>query len=175
VSDWRPDRSDEEIQAEMERLLPTVEQTVLDGVRKYLGSLFTADFMMAYTFFASWDDMFLAARNERDELRRSGAVEGRRHTAHILHIRQLEREGDTEEAERLLLECCAIEERIETRPLMSYFHERLAMLYEKQKRFAEAVSICERFLARVDPTGGEMHERMGQRLKRVRRRLARQL
>lgn len=171
MADWEPgDLDPEEIAAFEERLAAALEGKIYE----YLAALFSADFMAAYTHFGSWDAMYNAAIAEQTRIKSAGAVDGRRHTAQITRIQELERAGDLEEAERLLLECCAIEDAITSRPPLLHFHERLAMLYERQQRFADAIEACERYQRRVDPSGGALDERMRHRLARLRKRAQKQ-
>jgi len=95
-------------------------------------------------------------------------------------IRELLRAGETAEAERILLECVEATEREGAVVLPGFrkplgvapaYYERLAILYAKQKRYADELAILERY-AEQPKAPGVGPKKLKARLAKARARMA---
>ena len=77
-----------------------------------------------------------------------GYIDGIHYTEHVDRIKNLKRADRTDDAVALLLRCVdatEAEDRVNNWGVAPGYYEQLAILYRKEKRFRDEVSILERF------------------------------
>ena len=95
-----------------------------------------------------------------------GYVNGAHFTEHVETITNLKRAQRTDDAIALLLKCVdatEAEDRLERMGVAPGYYEQLAILYRKEKRFADEVSILERYAQQRKAPGvlpGKLAERL---------------
>ncbi|MGQ0669703.1 MAG: HIRAN domain-containing protein [Actinomycetota bacterium] len=85
-----------------------------------------------------------------------GTIDGRHYTAYVEEVRRLRREGNDEEAERLLLrlvDAVEAEARAEGWGVAPWYYEQLAIIYRKRKDHEAEVAILERYAAQPHAPG----------------------
>ena len=106
---------------------------------------------------------------------RPGYVDGLHFTEHVETIKNLKRTQRTEEAIALLLKCVEAteaEDRIEGMGVAPGYYEHLAILYRKEKRFGDEVSILERYASQRKALG-VLPSKLTDRLVKAKRLLSR--
>lgn len=114
---------------------------------------------------------------EDSEQPKLGLYAGKHYTEYVDLVTQLMRDGEFNAAEKLLLKLLdVVEEEAKARgwPLPRWYYERLAVLYRKQKRFADEVSVLERYVNFPQPTPIEDDHPLVQRLTKARKLLQQQ-
>lgn len=116
------------------------------GVRLYLDP---ADFgLAADELDGEWEEPEAHTARGRGAGRGPGFVDGRHFTDYVDEVRRLRREGQEEEAERLLLrpvDAVEAEAAAEGWGVAPGYYEQLAIIYRKRKDFHSEVRILERF------------------------------
>ena len=105
----------------------------------------------------------------------SGCVDGVHFTEHVDTIKSLKSALRNDEATTLLLKCVDAtesESRIGGWGVAPWYYEQLAILYRKEKRIADEVSILERFEGQRKAPGA-LPPKLIDRLARARERLSR--
>ena len=103
-----------------------------------------------------------------------GYVRGRHFVEHVDTIKQLERNGNEEEAIALLLECVEATEceaNAEGRGVAPWYYERLAIIYRKQNRIEKELQILEQYDAQPKARGMKP-KKLAKRLEKVRKKVA---
>ena len=106
---------------------------------------------------------------------RPGYVDGAHFTEYVETIRDLKRARRIDEAIALLLKCVdatEAEDRVERMGVAPGYYEQLAILYRKEKRFADEVSILERY-AQQRKAVGALPAKLADRLAKARELLSR--
>ena len=78
-----------------------------------------------------------------------GYIDGAHYTEYVDRINGLKRSGNVDDAITLLLKCVdatEAEDRMNKWGVAPGYYEQLAILYRKEKRYREEVSILERFI-----------------------------
>lgn len=102
-------------------------------------------------------------------------IGGRHYTAYVEEIHSLKRAGDYEAAEQLLLQCIdatEAEARVKRWSVAPGYYWHLAIVYRKQGRLANEMSILERYKCVAEPRG-EFGGKFADRLAKVRAKLER--
>jgi len=116
---------------------------------------------------------FVAELNvEQSRIKKAGLVEGAHYTDHVERVKQLKREKRHSEAIDLLLklvDATEAEARAAGRGwgAAPWYYEQLAIIYRKEKRFAEEVAILERYEVQPQASGAGP-SKLGERLKKAR-------
>ena len=95
-----------------------------------------------------------------------GYVDGVHFTEHVACIIDLKRAQRTDDAIALLLKCVAAteaEDQLDRGGVAPWYYEQLAILYRKGKRFADEVSILERY-AKHRKAPGSLPPKLADRL-----------
>ena len=106
---------------------------------------------------------------------RRGYVDGAHFTEHVTKINDLKRAQRTDDAIALLLKCVNATEAEDSRDRMGvapWYYQQLAVLYRKEKRSADEVSILERY-ERQRKAPGSMPPQLATRLVKARSILSR--
>ena len=104
-----------------------------------------------------------------------GYINGAHYTEYIETIKSLRRNQRTNDAISLLLKCVdatEAEDRFEKWGVAPGYYEQLAILYRKEKRFADEVSILERY-AQQRKAPGSLPAKLATRLEKARGLLSR--
>lgn len=91
---------------------------------------------------------------------------GRHYVDWVEPVKELKRQGNCDEAERILLACVDATERacaIEKMGVAPWFYEQLAIIYRQQKRYRDEVAILDRFMQQQHAFGA-MPEHLADRL-----------
>ena len=119
---------------------------------------------------ATFVDQFNAGQSRIQEI---GSVEGAHYTDYVERVKQLKREKRHSEAIQLLVELVDATEK-ESRAagpgwgVAPWYYEQLAIIYRKEKRYADEVAILERYEAQ--PKGpGVGPSKLAERLKKARK------
>ena len=100
----------------------------------------------------------------------TGYVNGVHFTEHVEAIIDLKRVKRTDDAIALLLKCVAAteaEDQLDRGGVAPWYYEQLAILYRKDKRFADEVSILERY-AKQRKAPGSLPPKLADRLVKAR-------
>ena len=104
-----------------------------------------------------------------------GYIDGAHFTEYVETIKSLRRDRRTNDAIALLLRCVdatEAEDRIERMGVAPFYYEQLAILFRKDKRFADEVSILERY-AQQRKAPGSLPAKLTVRLEKARDLLSR--
>lgn len=100
-----------------------------------------------------------------------GDVRGRHYTEWVETVRTLKREGRLDEAEALLLECCAATEREAKKErwgvVAPWYYSELAIIYRKRKEPDKEKAILRRYVDAVGRTNAAASNRGSKLLKRL--------
>ena len=94
----------------------------------------------------------------RSQAREAGSVDGEHFTTYVEQIKQLKREKKHEEAIELLLKLIVATEsqsNLEGFGVAPWYYEQLAIIYRKEKRYADEVAILERYDAQPKAPGAK--------------------
>lgn len=97
------------------------------------------------------EDRFIEEEDLEDaQLRQAGSVDGNHYTDYVEQIKQLKREKRHEEAIAILLKLVAATENESRKAgagwgVAPWYYEQLAVIYKKEKRYEEELSILERY------------------------------
>ena len=92
----------------------------------------------------------------QSQAREAGSVDGKHFTSYVEQVKQLKREKKHEEAMELLLKLIAATEsqsNVDGFGAAPGYYEQLAIIYRKEKRYADEVAILERFEAQLKGPG----------------------
>lgn len=92
---------------------------------------------------------------------RPGTVDGRHYTSYVDVVRALKREGRLDEAEASLLRLVdAVEAEAATKGygVAPWYYEQLAIIYRKQKRYADEVDVLTRYMSQPHAPGVGPHK-----------------
>ena len=108
---------------------------------------------------------------ERDRIRQAGSVAGVHHTEYVEQVKQLKIAKRHDEAIALLLNLiAAVEAESEAAGndygVSPWYYEQLAIIYRKEKRYADEVAILERYAAQPK-AGGAAPAKLATRLIRA--------
>lgn len=115
-----------------------------------------------------WDILHRPAKMKAG--REAGKVRGKHFTEYIETVKILKREGEFEQAERLLLELIAATEReseIQGGGPAPAYYEDLAIVYRKLKRLDDEVTILERYMSKME-SPRHAHPKIIERLPKAR-------
>ena len=99
--------------------------------------------------------------------KRSEYLDGRHFTERVGDVVAFKKDGKFADAESLLLRICDVVEK-ETAFMPPWYYEQLAIIYSKQKRYGEAIGICERYERCNAGRGGQAKSRLALRLEKLR-------
>ena len=94
------------------------------------------------------DDPVAEFNFRQSQAREAGSVDGIHFTSYVEQVKQLKREKKHEEAIELLLKLTAATEseaNVDGLGVAPWYYEQLAIIYRKEKRYAEEVAILERY------------------------------
>lgn len=104
-----------------------------------------------------------------------GYINGSHYTEYVGQIKILKRDKRTNDAVALLLRCVdatEAESRSEGCGVAPHYYEQLAIIFRKEKRFADEVSILERY-ARQRKAPGSLPDKLATRLEKAKGLLSR--
>ena len=118
------------------------------------------------------EDFVAECNAEQSRMKEVGSVEGAHYTDHVERVKQLKREKRHSEAIDLLLklvDATEAEARAAGREwgVAPWYYEQLAVIYRKEKRFADEVAVLERYEAQPGAPGASP-SRLAERLKKAR-------
>ena len=90
------------------------------------------------------------------QIREAGSIDGLHFTEYVEQIRQFKREKRHQEAIELLLrivDATESQSRVDGLGVAPWYYEQLAIIYRKEKRFADEVAILERYEAQPKAQG----------------------
>lgn len=100
----------------------------------------------------AYDQQFFEKHEQQDQARkRAGQLEGKHYTNYVEEVKSLKRAGDIDAAAGLLLRLLDAVER-ESKvsgpdwPIPPWFHTQLAVIYRKQKAYAQESALLRRFV-----------------------------
>ncbi len=91
----------------------------------------------------------------RDTMIEVGYVAGKHFTEYVDTVKALKREGELDEAERLLLrlvEATEAENRVEGYGVAPWYYEQLAIIYRKREDYGKEIAILERYVQQQNST-----------------------
>ena len=91
-------------------------------------------------------------------IREAGSVDGEHYTSYVEQIGQLKREKRHQEAIELLLkivDAAEAESKVSGQGVAPAYYEDLAIIYRKEKRYADEVAILERYDAQTKGPGAK--------------------
>ena len=96
--------------------------------------------------------------SEQSQIKEAGSVDGFHYTEYVEHIKQLKREKKHQEAIDLLLKLVDATESEAKEAgggwgVAPWYYEQLAILYRKEKRYADEIAILERYMAQEKAPG----------------------
>jgi hypothetical protein len=100
----------------------------------------------------AFDQKFFENHEKQEQARkRAGQLEGKHYTAYVAEVKELKKAGDIDAAAGLLLRLLDAVER-ESKvsgpdwPIPPWFHTQLAVIYRKQKAYAQESGLLRRFV-----------------------------
>ena len=104
------------------------------------------------------EDIISEFNSEQSRIKEAGSVDGFHYTDYVEQIKQLKREKKHQEAIDLLLKLVdatesEAKEAGEGWGVSPWYYEQLAIIYRKEKRYADEIEILERYMAQEKAPG----------------------
>ena len=104
------------------------------------------------------EDSLTEFQFKESQIREAGSADGLHFTEYVEQIKQFKREKRHQEAVELLLrivDATEAESKVSGRGVAPAYYEDLAIIYRKEKRFADEVAILERYEAQPKAPGAK--------------------